>query len=162
VYCTLRVDNRSTTRDVQPARPQVLAVDSAGRWFSPGYQSGQALEEPPGAGMRFFKTYTFALMQDSEKQIVEITSGPWYRVLMIGHPNSLFHGRPGTPVKSCLQALTANPYPGREERGIAQPDQHPPGHLGLEASLVFSDVAAFRCPFGAVFGANDDFPGKGP
>jgi hypothetical protein len=26
-YRTLRVDNRSTTRDVQPARPEVLAVD---------------------------------------------------------------------------------------------------------------------------------------
>ena len=99
VYCTVRVDNRSATRDVQPARPQVLAVDSARRSFSPGYQSGQALEEPVGAGMGFAKTYTFALLPDSEKPMVEITNGPWYTVLMIGHPNSLFHAVPRTPVE---------------------------------------------------------------
>jgi hypothetical protein len=99
VYCTLNVENRSTKGEVRVVLPRVLAVDSARRYFAAGYESGQPLDEPVGAGMAFMKTYQFALQQDSEGPMVEVAIGPWYEVLMIGHPNSLFHARPRTPVE---------------------------------------------------------------
>ena len=99
VYCTLNVENRSTKGEVSVVRPRVLAVDSARRYFTAGYESGQPLDEPVGAGMSFVKTYQFALLQDSENPVLEVAAGPWYEVLMVGHPNSLFHARRRTPVE---------------------------------------------------------------
>jgi hypothetical protein len=98
VWIDLQTESHAKSGIVRPDSPSVRAVDSRGRSFPPGLENGPPLDTQLKPGEKSSTQYTFFMLPDSERPVVEVTQGRWFTRLLIGHPNSLYHKRPGTPI----------------------------------------------------------------
>ncbi len=98
VVTTVRFDNDSKYPTIKPSGVRVLVVDAKRHYLLPANESGEPLVDPIEAGFPVTKGYRFFLPRDAAEPKIEVSTGDWYTQLLIGHPNSPFHGRPVTPV----------------------------------------------------------------